>query len=434
MSRVAPLRYLGRSRLVAVGINSVIGGGIFILPATVTALVGAAGLPAYLVAGTVVIGVGLTLASLAARHEASGGPYVYVQSVFGRFAGFQVGWLFCLARLTAMATLMNGFARYVGALVPWGTHAVARAALVVICAMAVVGTNVAGIRATSQAANLLAILKVAQLLLLGLSGLFFVRLERFALAPFRPSDFLRAVLLLIFAFTGFEILTVPAEESLRPRRDMPFALIATIASVSVVYLLVHTAALGMLPGLGSETAPLATAAGILAGPAGRYGMTAVAAVSMAGCTLVSLVGASRLLYAMARAAQNPAVLGALSPRRRTPVDASFLLGGVAAALAIAGGYAELAAVSAGSRMLIYLACCLACLVPARRAGPGGLASGAEAPRGRTAASLTAVAILILLSGLERREVAAGLMGIAFGMALYLAARRRTAPPVDGAVA
>ncbi len=433
MSRVAPLRYLGRSRLVAVGINSVIGGGIFILPMTVTALVGAAGLPAYLVAGTVVFGVGLALASLAARHEASGGPYVYVQSVFGRFAGFQVGWLFCLARLTAMATLMNGFARYVGALVPWGTHAVARAALVLICAMAVVGTNVAGIRATSQAANLLAILKVAPLLLLGLSGLFFVRLERFALAPFRPSDFLRAVLLLIFAFTGFEILTVPAEESLRPRRDMPFALIATIGSVCVLYLLVHTAALGMLPGLGSETAPLATAAGILAGPAGRYGMTAVAAVSMAGCTLVSLVGASRLLYAMSRAAQIPAVLGALAPRRRTPVVASFLLSGIAAALAIAGGYAELAAVSAGSRMLIYLACCLACLVPARGLAPGGVAPGVAPPRGRIAASLTAVAILILLSGLERREVAAGLMGIAFGMALYLGARRRTVPAFDGEV-
>ncbi|PYS97311.1 MAG: hypothetical protein DMF50_00990 [Acidobacteria bacterium] len=429
MSGVAPLRHLGRIRLVAVGINSVIGGGIFILPATVTALIGAAGLPAYAVAGVVVVGIGLTLASLAARHEASGGPYLYVHRAFGSFAGFQVGWLFCLARLTAMAGLMNGFAQYLGALAPWGTGLLPRTAMVLCCAGAVVGLNVAGIRHTSGAANLLAVVKVVPLVALGLAGLCFIRAERLVPTPFAPMDFLRAVLLLLYAFSGFEILTVPAEESLRPRRDLPFALIATILCVCAVYVLVHTAALGMLPGLGSDRAPLASAAGLIAGSAGRYAMTAIAAVSMAGCSLVSLVGATRLLYAMSSAGQIPAWMGALHAARRTPVAASLLVGGLATVMAIAGGYAELAAVSAGTRLLVFLACCLACLRPERE-GPGLPGLGPRDPRaqgperwGRIVALPSAVAIVALLSGVEPREAAAGMIGVGTGLILYLAARR-----------
>jgi basic amino acid/polyamine antiporter, APA family len=409
----APYRHLGRARLIAVGINSVVGGGIFILPATVAGLIGAASVPAYLIAGTVVAGVGWTLAALAARHEASGGPYLYVERAFGPFAGFQAGWLFCLARLSAMANLMNGFAQYLCTLVPSGSAGAARIFFVLVCAAGVVGINIAGIKATSHAAGLLAFAKAAPLLLLGFAGLFYVRAENFVSIPFPPADFLRAVVLLIFAFSGFEILTVPAEEALDPRRDIPFALFATIGTVCLIYLLVHCAALGMLPDLGREPAPLAAAAGKIGGAAARYGMTVVGALSMAGCALVSLVGASRLFYAMSASGQIPAVLGALHPRLRTPWVASLSLGGAAVVLAILGGYAELAAVSAGTRMLVYFACCLACLAPRGRGGG----------RGRTPAALTALAILALLVGLERREIAAGLIGLGAGLALYLVARR-----------
>lgn len=404
---------MGPLRLVAVGLNSVIGGGIFILPATVAALVGATSLLAYLAAAMAVAGVGLTLAALAGRTDRSGGPYSYVSDAFGPFAGFQVGWLFCLARLTAMANLMNGFARYLGTLAPWGAQPAAQAVLVLVCAAGVVGINIAGIKAASGAATALAILKVGPLVVLGVAGLFIVSPGRFILVPVDPADFLRAVLLLIFAFTGFEILTVPAEESLRPRRDIPFALLVTIGGVCLIYLAVHAVALGVLPDLPSQTAPLAGVAAVLAGPPGRYAMTGVAAISMAGCTLVSMVGATRLLYAMARSGQVPAILGVLGRRRRTPVVATFLLGGLAAALAIAGGYAELAAISAGTRMLIYLGCCGACLVPGAAAGAGR----------RVVAVLTAVVIVVLLGALEGREIVAGLAGLGCGAVIYLVARR-----------
>ncbi|HET6277729.1 MAG TPA: APC family permease, partial [Candidatus Polarisedimenticolia bacterium] len=228
MSEVRPVRHLGRSRLVAIGINSVVGGGIFVLPATVAGLVGSAGLAAYLLAGVVVLGVAAALARLAARYESSGGPYLYVHRTFGPLAGFQIGWLFCFARLTAMANLLHAFALYLGALVPALQRPYPQAGLVLACAGTVVGINIAGIRQTSGVTNLAALLKIGPLVILGLAGLAFLDAGMFAPAPVEAGSFLRAVLLLIFAYSGFEILTVPAEEALRPRRDMPAALFTTI--------------------------------------------------------------------------------------------------------------------------------------------------------------------------------------------------------------
>jgi amino acid transporter len=182
----------------------------------------------------VVLGVGAALARLAARYESSGGPYLYVHRAFGPLAGFQVGWLFCLARFTAMANLLHAFALYLGALVPALAHFYPQAALILLCAAVVVGINIAGIRQTSGVTNIAAVLKIGPLVILGLAGLAFVRAEHFTPAPIEAADLLRAVLLLIFAFTGFEILTVPAEEALRPRRDMPAALFTTILTVAAL--------------------------------------------------------------------------------------------------------------------------------------------------------------------------------------------------------
>jgi amino acid transporter len=261
-----------------------------------------------------------------------------------------------------------------------------------------------------------------------------VQAENFTLAPVEPMSFLRAVLLLIFVFSGFEILTVPAEESLQPRRDMPFALITTILTVCAIYMLVHSVATGMLPGLAADPAPLATAAAIIAGPAGRYGMTAIAAASMAGCALVSLVGGTRLLYAMSSARQIPSWMGALHAGWRTPVQATLLMGGIGTLLAIFSAYDTLAAISAGTRLLVYLACCFASL---RLAGAPGEAASSPV-RARLVASLTAVAIVVLLCGLKGREAGWGAFGIGLGTVLYIgmsfyagARRGRAAEAVGG---
>ena len=403
---VRPVRHLGPARLVAVGLNSVIGGGIFILPATVAALLGRSSLVAYLLAGAVVLGIGTVLGRLASGFDASGGPYAYVERAFGPLAGFQIGWLFWLARTTAMGNLMNGAALYLGALWPALAEPLPRAAVIVLCALLVTGINIAGIRQTAAASNLFAVLKVVPLIVVGLAGWMLIDLQRLVPGPMEPQALLRAVLLLIYAFTGFETLTVPAEESLQPRRDMPRALLATVLIVCGIYLTIHASALGALPDLGSEKAPLATLAGMEFGPGGRIAMTAAAALSMAGCTLASLLGGTRTLYAMSASARIPRWIGALHPGTRTPARALVLTGAIATVLAIAGGFAFLAAVSAGTRLLMYGACCLA---------------GLKAGGGRIVPVATLAAIVLLLLGLEPREALFGMIGIGAGWILSILA-------------
>ena len=404
---VTPLRHLGRLPLVALGINSVIGGGIFILPAEVTGLIGSSAIFAYVAAGLVVIGVGLALASLSSRYEISGGPYLYVHRVFGEFAGFQVGWLFCLARITAMAGLVNGFGRYLGALLPWAATPIGRALVIIACSALITAINMIGIRQTSRATNLFTVAKVVPLVVLAIAGLFFLRLENLAPVPVEPMSFVRAVLLLIFAFSGFEILTVCA-----------------------IYLPVHLVAAGMLDNLASEQAPLASVAGILAGPAGRYAMTFIAATSMAGCALISLVGGTRLMYSMSSARQLPLWMGSLHAGWRTPVRATMIIGVLGTTLAIASAYSTLAAVSAGTRLLVYLACCCACLRRPAAAREDGAPGEPHGLRGRIIPALTSVAIVALLCALERDEIIGGLSGVGIGTVLYFG-MRRAVPAVGG---
>src|SRR2546428_11317156 len=166
----------------------------------------------------------------------------------------------------------------------------------------------------------------------------------------------------------------------------------TILTVCAIYLPVHLVATGMIRDLAAEQAPLATTALIIAGPFGRYAMTFIAATSMAGCALISLVGGTRLMYAMSSARQIPRWMGSLHASWRTPVRATLLMGAIGTALAIASAYSTLAAISAGTRLLVYLACCLACLGGAQAAGseePGRGSAGAAGARGRRTAAAAA---------------------------------------------
>jgi APA family basic amino acid/polyamine antiporter len=409
---VRPVRHLGLFRLVALGINSVIGGGIFVLPASAAALVGGTSLLAYVAAGLIVWGIGTVLGRLAARFETSGGPYAYIEGAFGPVPGFLAGCLFWVARTTAMGNLLNGAARYLGALWPALAEPGARQAVILLIAAAVTGLDIAGIRRASRAADLFALLKVVPLLVVGLAGLALVEPSRLAVHAVEPLPFLRTVLLLMYAFTGFESMIVPAEESHDPRRDMPRALLATVAVVCSIYLLVHVAALGALPDLGSEQAPIATLAGMEFGPGGRLALTFAAALSMAGCSLSSLLGATRMVYSMSSLGRIPRFLGALHPGSRTPLVASLLTGGIATVLAILGGYDFLAAVSSGTRLLMFAACCLACLTGFRAvAGAGAPVGGAVVPL------VTLSAILVLLRGLNPNEVVFGMIAIGFCLLL-----------------
>ena len=108
------VRAVGRKEIVALTINSIIGAGIFVLPATISAIIGIAGPIAFVCAGLFCICIVLCFAELGGRYDRTGGAYLYASEAFGGVAAFLIGWLYFLARVTSIAALTNAFIGFIG--------------------------------------------------------------------------------------------------------------------------------------------------------------------------------------------------------------------------------------------------------------------------------------------------------------------------------
>lgn len=411
---------MGRWSLAAVGVSGIIGAGIYTLPAALAASLGAASLPAYVVAAAATLVFGHSMAVLGRSVEPSGGPYVYVGGVLGEFWGFQVGWFFALARITALGAVTNVFISYLARFIPACGAGFGRAAAIVICLGALTAINVAGIRDTALAMNLFAVGKILPLAAFALAGAFFADWSRLSIEALPAAGtFGHGVLLLIFAFGGFEFLTVPTEEARRPTEHVPFALFASIGCASVLFVGVQAVALATTADLAKHPDALAYAAERFAGTAGAVAMSAGALIATVGTNLAVILTTSRLCYAFSRDGLMPAWLGALHPRFKTPALACVVVAAVGTALAVSGTFAHLAALSAAARLVTYGASCAA--VVRLRARSGSLA-GTLLPG---AGALAAVLLIAMLPG---RDLLLAAAAPALGTLLYFGMRTRYRSP------
>jgi len=186
--------------------------------------------------------------------------YLYAREAFGPTVAFEVGWLIWLARLTAFAANCNLMVSYIGFFWPQATSTIPRALIITVVVVALTALNITGVRQAAIASNVFTIGKLIPLLIFIAAGLFFLNPSAFAFGA-APSTgaFSTSVLLLIYAFTGFEMAAIPAGETKDPRRDLPRALLIAIGVVAVVYVLIQVVSIGTLPGLANSTKPLADA-------------------------------------------------------------------------------------------------------------------------------------------------------------------------------
>ena len=354
------LRVLGVGDLTAIGINGVIGGGIFVLPATVAQLLGTAAPFAYLLSAFVVSLVALCFALAGSHFTEAGGPYHYAHKAFGSFIGFQVGWVTWLLRAASLGALSSGMATYVAFLWPTVGAGWQKQLLVTLVFMSLVVVNVGGVRSGARVVNVFTIIKLLPLTLFVIVGIFAVDLQK--VLPIRQVSSARlgeAALLLIFAFGGFEILVIPAEEMVNPQRDVPRALLTTMIVVTLVYASIQWVAAGTLSGLAAAQAPLASAASQFMGMVGGALMTVGAVCSMTGTMSGLMLTGPRVTYALAQNQQLPPWFGAVHPRFRTPYFSILFLGVVSLGLALSGTFVQLAGLAAIARLLQYIATCLA---------------------------------------------------------------------------
>ena len=423
-TRPAPVqlrRELGKWDLTALGVNQVIGGAVFAVPAALAKDLGSWSWLAIGVVGLLAMTVALNFAEAGSRFDETGGPYLYTRAAFGRFVSFEVGWVVWLVRVTSWSSVVNVLVSAIGFYWPAVTSGLTRVSLITAVVLIIMAVNVRGIRQSSLVVNGLTIAKLTPLAIFIVFGL-----PHVSLAALQPDAALtwgqisKTGLLLIFAFGGYEVISVPAGEARDPRRQVPFAMIATIVIVTLVLTLAQVVVLGTLPGLAQSSTPLADAALVFLGATGAMLMTAGAVVSVAGNNMGAALSGSRSLFALAEQGDVPRLFGHIHARFRTPDVAIVATCLTTLALALTGSFAQLAAVSAIGRLLVYSGTC-ASVLRLRRQGPAPFTIA-----GGPAVSIVALAMCaVMLAGATGDQLLRGGIALVAGAALFLVARRKT---------
>jgi APA family basic amino acid/polyamine antiporter len=404
------VRAIGTLGLAAGIVNVTVGGGIFRLPAGVAASLGAAAPLAYL-ACTVAMGlIVLCFADAGSRVSMTGGPYAYVETAFGPFIGFLTGALLWVGITLALSAVSSFFADSLYALVPSIGTTGKRIAIVAVLA-ALGAANMRSVRGVTRFNTLATIAKLLPLLLLIVVGAFSMRSEnlRWTVTP-TSSSVARASVLLLFAFLGIESALVPSGEVATPSRTVPRAVFGAMAAVALLYVSIQVVAQGLLgSALPGDPTPLASAAAVAMGPAGRTLILVGSAVSMFGYVSGMTLAVPRMLFAFGRDGFLPARIAAVHTRWRTPYVAIAVQTTIVALLALFGNFEVLALAANATTLLVYAACCLAA-VELRRRGVRGGGIPFELRGARAAPWLALGVIAWLLWSLQPGEwIAAGLI-------------------------
>ena len=271
--------------------NGLVGAGIFVLPGTLHDRFGSFSPLLFPLFGLLFLVIAIPFARVTAHHALSGGPVAYA-APFGRFASFQAGWLYYIARVAALAANATVFATYLSSFWPSLGSGPGRALAILSMLALTTSINVVGVKRAIRLLDALTLLKAAPLLLLAIYALA-RRVPEVSATPPAFSELEAAALLILYAFVGFENSVVAAGETRDARRTIPRALIATVIATASLYTLVQLAyAAWMAPGEGGA-APLVALADRLLGPVGALVLTAAVVFSLAGNISGGMTSATR---------------------------------------------------------------------------------------------------------------------------------------------
>ncbi len=366
-SEASLVRSIRRWDLVAIAINGIIGAGIFGLPSKVFSLIGTYSLIAFVACAVVVTLIILCFAEVGSRFDETGGPYLYAREAFGPTVAFEIGWLIWLARLTAFAANCNLLVNYLGYFFPAATNTLWRASIITIVITVLATINVLGVRQAAIVSNVFTVGKLIPLIIFIAVGLFFLNPHAFSFGP-RPATgaFSQSVLLLVYAFTGFEMAAIPVGEVRDPKKHLPRALLIAIAVCAVLYILVQIVCVGTLPELAQSQKPLADAGTRFMGTAGGTIISAGAIISIIGNLNILVLSGSRIPFAIAERRQLPTFIAKVHRRFATPHVAILITAAIMLLLTLKSSFVAALTISAIARLVTYGATCLSLPIFRRR--------------------------------------------------------------------
>ena len=415
------IRGIRKWDLIAVAINGIIGAGIFGLPAKVFALIGSYSLISFVVCALVVTLIILCFAEVGSRFDATGGPYLYAREAFGPTVAFEVGWLIWLARLTAFAANCNLMVSYLAFFWPAASSPIPRVLVITSVVISLTVLNVFGVRQAANASNVFTVGKLIPMLIFIAGGLFFLNPHAFVLGALPSTGaFSQSVLLLIYAFSGFEMAAIPAGEVRDPQKHLPRALLIATAVVAFTYILIQVVCIGTLPGLATSTKPLADAGQRFMGTAGAAIISVGAIISIAGNLNIVLLSGSRVPFAIAEQKQLPSVLATIHRRFFTPHVAILITAAVMLVLTLKSSFLAALAISAIARLVTYAVTCAALPVLRRRSG---VPTAMFRVRGGPIIAVAALILAVwLLANSTVNEKVTSLIAAAVGMVVYFGYR------------
>ncbi len=344
--------------LVLMIINSIIGAGIFGLPSKIFQLTGVYSIAAFFVCAAIVLVFILCFAEVGSRFDKTGGPYLYTLIAFGRFPAFLVGWLLLFSRIFGYATLINLMVTYLSFFSASLNDPFARVAIILFITSLLTYINHIGVKNIARTSNILTVAKLIPLAIFIIAGLFFLDTDLFkANQNFSLPSFSNAVLLLVFAFGGFESVMVNTGEINNPSKTIPFALLTATIVVAVFYILIQITAIGTLPSLADSDKPLADAATGFMGSLGGKMIAAGAFISILGTLNISMFSGSRLPFAFSNEGQFPKFFSYVHSKYRTPTLSLLAMAIVSAIVSIAWSFITALTVAVIIRVLVYLFVC-----------------------------------------------------------------------------
>jgi amino acid transporter len=349
--------------MVLLVINGVIGSGIFGLPSKIFKETGVFSIAAFGVCAIAVFIIILCFAEVSSRFNKTGGPYLYALSSFGPLPAFLTGWLLLVTRFITYAALINLLVTYLSVFSDWFIQPSSRIISIILLTFFLAFINHIGVKDSTRVNNFLTVAKLLPLLLFIIAGFFFIETKNFEINQTPDfSSFSSTVLLLVFAFGGFESVLVNSGEVKNPAKNLPFALLLAALIIAVIYILIQIVSIGTLPTLASSAKPLAEAAGLFMGKTGATLIAIGALFSVTGTLNAIMLVGSRLPYAFSEEKQFPKIFSFVHPKYKTPTLSLLLFMTITIIISINYSFLSAASISAITRVMIYGIVCISLIV------------------------------------------------------------------------
>ena len=402
-------KVLGKWSLTAIGIGGIIGGGIFVLTGTAAHYhAGPALALSFVVAGIGCVFAALCYSEFASMLPVEGSAYAYAYGTIGELFAWIIGWGLILEYAMGAMTVAVSWSGYFNKLLhlfgvsippnltndPFtyantpegadGSFAFNLPAFFIT--WLVTWVLVKGIKEATNTNNLIVILKLSAIIFIIVVGVFFVNIENWQ--PFIPEPqmvphadgsikeaygikgILSGAAAIFFAYIGFDVVSTSAGEAINPKKDIPFAIIASLAICTVLYILVSLVLTGMLnyKDITGDAlkAPVAFAFDKVGQPWAVFIITTAATIGLVSVMLVMMLGQTRVFLGMSKDGLLPKFFSKIHPQFQTPWQSTILVGLVVSLVASFTPIGVLSDMTSFGTLFAFAMVCLAVLILRQR--------------------------------------------------------------------